>query len=376
MSDLETYASRDGENHFWDMVSEAVLSEMRQSTSSDNHPLIAKLNSCVQMSTDFKELLQQLKETLLQQQHVSFGVSNPSLNTTLSHASLLGRKGSNLSSSPSSVLVKKASHLAGHKNKHSSATEPTPTGEVNATVPTPPCGIALQSVNKITAGLDDFSLRVSKVLEIVSTLSQFRQLQSDVRGLPRIAKLWDVDGMGEGSETDGGDELLSEGGSVQLESLGRREKEEEIIGTGDTADGERAAVRGRLSTLKEESLVMDSGDVVEGEGSAPAAVASNSSMGDGTPGSQHPATHLHSAHPGDSVALMVKMSIGRIQGRMELVCGRGVLDVFSTTGRHKATFTTAYEEYSSQVATLEDNICAYLKARMEVFDVCSACACV
>lgn len=365
MSDLETYARGDEENHFWDMVSEAVLSEMRQpATSSNNHPLIAKLNSCMQLSTAFKELLQQLKETFLQQQHVSFGVSNPSLNTTLSHASLLGKKGPNLSSSPSSVLAKKASHLGGHKNQHSSGIETTQTVESSATVSSSPSGIALQSVNKIMAGLDDFSLRVSKVLEIISTLSQFRQLQSDVRGLPRIAKLWDMDRMGEESESDRGDELLSEGSIVQVESLGNKEKE--VVGSGDTA-GEQPVVRGRLSTLKEESLVMDDGDMAEGEGSTTVPITSSSSMGDDGPDSQHPPScgHIHSADPGDSVALMVKTSTEKIQGRMELICSRGVLDVFSTTGRHKATFTSAYEEYSLQIATLEENICAYLKARVK-----------
>jgi len=366
MSDLETYACGDEENHFWDMVSEAVLSEMSQpTTSSNSHPLIAKLNSCMQLSAAFKELLQQLKETFLQQQHVSFGVSNPSLNTTLSHASLLGKKGPNLSSSPSSVLAKKASHLGGHKNQHSSGIEPTQTVESNATVSSSPSGIALQSVNKITAGLDDFSLRVSKVLEIISTLSQFRQLQGEARGLPWIAKLWDVEGIGEESETGGGDELLSERSSVQVESLENKEKE--VVGTGDTAGGDQPVLRGRLSTLKEESLVMDNGDMAEGEGSTTVPVTSSSNMGDDAPGSQHPPScgPIHSADPGDSVALMVKTSIGRIQGRMELICSRGVLDVFSTTGRHKATFTSAYKEYSLQIASLEENICAYLKARVK-----------
>ena len=337
------------------MAFEAVLSQSSPSSSSD-HPLIAKLNSYIQLCTAFKELLQQLKDGLLQQQHVSFGVSNPTLSTTVSHVSLLGRKASNPSRNPSSVLVKKAS-LPSNRC----------TGEVEAvdngsTVLSSPSGIALQNVDKITVGLSDFSQRVSKVLEIISTLSQFKQLQGDVRGLPRISGLWDVDEVvgKERGEDGGGDEPVGSG--VKVESLKEGREEEEEAGTRDAG---MVVGRGRLSTLKEESLVMDRGTAEEGQSSTATHSSSSSSMTNTSSGSLHlsSSSHRHSDHPGDSVALRVKTTVERIQKRLELACHRGIPDVFGTSSRYKTTFTSAYEEYSLQVATLEENICTYLKAR-------------
>ena len=341
------------------MAFEAVLSEARQSSpfSSSNHPLIAKLNSCIQLCTAFKELLQQLKDCLLQQQHVSFGVSNPSLSTTVSHVSLLGRKASNPSRNPSSVLVKKASLPS---NRCSGEIEAVDNG---STVLSSPSGISLQNVDKITVGLSDFSQRVSKVLEIISTLSQFKQLQGNIRGLPRISGLWDVDEeVGEERGEDGvGDEPLPVGSGVKVESL-KEGGEEEKAGTGDAG---MVVGRGRLSTLKEESLVMDRGTTEEGQSSTTTHTSSSSSMTNPSSGSLHLSapSHLHSDHPGDSVALRVKTTLERIQNRLELACHRGIPDVFGTSSRYKTTFTSAYEEYSLQIATLEENICAYLKAR-------------
>ena len=333
------------------MAFEAVLSQSSPSSSSD-HPLIAKLNSCIQLCTAFKEVLQQLKDCLLQQQHVNFGVSNPTLSTTVSHVSLLGRKASNTSRNPSSVLVKKASLSS---NRCSGEVEAVDNG---STVLSSPSGIALQNVDKITVGLSDFSQRVSKVLEIISTLSQFKQLQGDVRGLPRISGLWDVDEVvgEERGEDGGGDEPVGSG--VKVESL----KEEEEAGTRDAG---MVVGRGRLSTLKEESLVMDRDTAEEGQSSTATHSSSSSSMTNTSSGSLHlsSSSHRHSDHPGDSVALRVKTTVERIQKRLELVCHRGIPDVFGTSSRYKTTFTSAYEEYSLQVATLEENICTYLKAR-------------
>ena len=362
MSDLQNYTCRDGKDHFWEMAFEAVLSEASQASpsSSNSHPLIAKLNSCIQLCTAFKELLQQLKDCLLQQQHVSFGVSNPSLSTTVSHTSLLGRKASNPSRNPSSVLVKKASLPS---NRWSGGIETVNNG---SSVLSSPSGIALQNVDKITAGLSDFSQRVSKVLEIISTLSQFQQLQGNVRGLPRISGLWDVDEVvgeerGEdGGGDGGGDESLPVGSGVKVKSL--EEGREEEAGTRDPG---MVVARGRLSTLKEESLVMDRGTTEEGQSSTTTHNSSSSSMTNTSSGSVHLSapSRLHSDHPGNSVALRVRTTVGRIQKRLELACHRGIPDVFGTSSRYKTVFTSAYEEYSLQVATLEENICAYLKAR-------------
>lgn len=373
MSDLQNYTCRDGKDHFWEMAFEAVLSEASQvsSSSSNSHPLIAKLNSCIQLCTAFKELLQQLKDCLLQQQHVSFGVSNPSLSTTVSHTSLLGRKPSNPSKNPSSILVKKPSLSS---NRCSGGIEAFDNG---SSVLSSPSGIALQNVDKITVGLSDFSQRVSKVLEIISTLSQFKQLQGNVRGLPRISGLWDVDevvgeergedgagddgrdGGGDGGEDGGGDESLPVGSSVKVKLLEGGEEED------GTRDPGVVVARRRLSTLKEESLVMDRGTTEEGQSSTTTHSSSSSIMTNTSSGSLHlsPPSRLHSDHPGNSVALRVRTTVGRIQKRLELVCHRGIPDIFGTSSRYKTVFTSAHEEYSLQVATLEENICAYLKAR-------------
>ena len=42
------------------------------------------------------------------------------------------------------------------------------------------------------------------------------------------------------------------------------------------------------------------------------------------------------------------------------------MDVFTTTGRHKAIFPVAYQEYSNEVAKLEENISQYLKVYLRL----------
>lgn len=76
---------------------------------------------------------------------------------------------------------------------------------------------------------------------------------------------------------------------------------------------------------------------------------------------ENPSNKGQSTSPRDSVALMIQISTRSIQSRLEVACSGGVVDVFSTTGRHKAIFPVAYQEYSNEVAKLEDNICHYLK---------------
>lgn len=76
---------------------------------------------------------------------------------------------------------------------------------------------------------------------------------------------------------------------------------------------------------------------------------------------ENPGNKGQSTSPRDSVALMIQVSTKSIQARLEAACSGGVVDVFSTTGRRKAIFPVAYQEYSNEVARLEDNICHYLK---------------
>ena len=78
-------------------------------------------------------------------------------------------------------------------------------------------------------------------------------------------------------------------------------------------------------------------------------------------GGDHPEIKGHSDSPTDSIALMITVSVRTIQAKLEVACSGGVVDVFSTTGRHKAIFPVAYQEYSNEVSRLEGNISCYLK---------------
>lgn len=185
IASLESYTFRDGEDRFWSLVPEAITSEAQK--SSQEHPLIAKLNSCLHLMTAFKELLHQLKDILLQQ-HVNFGVSATSaVGASLSHSSSIGRKGSNLSNSSVST-TKRVSVLTQKQSGAGQMLAVDSTGDV----PHSTSGIILQNVDRIAVGLNDFGARVSKLLEIISTLAQFKELQDSLNGLPRIAGLWNL----------------------------------------------------------------------------------------------------------------------------------------------------------------------------------------
>lgn len=67
---------------------------------------------------------------------------------------------------------------------------------------------------------------------------------------------------------------------------------------------------------------------------------------------------------------MIEVCSKNIQSKLEVACSGGVEDVFSTAGRRKAVFPIAYQEYSSEVAKLEDNICKYLKVCRNINKVC------
>ncbi len=65
----------------------------------------------------------------------------------------------------------------------------------------------------------------------------------------------------------------------------------------------------------------------------------------------------------DSIRQMVRRRVRTIQECLEAICSRGVVDVFAMTGRNRAVFPQAYQEYSSQITTLEESICSYLVVR-------------
>ncbi len=85
-----------------------------------------------------------------------------------------------------------------------------------------------------------------------------------------------------------------------------------------------------------------------------------------TPPSQSQSLHSNSYQSSnssaDSLGLMVQVCIKMIRVRLELDCGGGVLEMFGVGGaKSGAVFMQAYQEYASQVAQLERNICSYLK---------------
>ena len=258
LASLESYACKSGQDQLWPLISEAIASEAQKSSKEPEHPLLARLTSCLNLSTAYKELLHQLRDSLLQQQqqHVSFlGLANVSaVGTALSHPSPVGRKPSNISTTTSNSPSKRA---PAHKriSAVTSAGQSLVVNSANTTVPATPSGASLQDVDKITAGLNDFSVRVSKVLEIVSTLSQFRQLQGGIEGLPRIAGLWDLGGTEDGEETTDED---SEGRPASSPGGG-------TPAAGVTPSG-RVTSHSPLSALKEESLASSAGSQSRKEG--------------------------------------------------------------------------------------------------------------
>lgn len=61
---------------------------------------------------------------------------------------------------------------------------------------------------------------------------------------------------------------------------------------------------------------------------------------------------------------MIQVSMKTIRARLELGCRGGVEDVFGTGGgKSGATFSQTYQEYATQVAQLDANICLYLKVK-------------
>ena len=255
LASLESYVCRNNEDHLWSLISEAITSEAQKSAVEKEHPLLARLNSCLTLSTTYKELLHQLRDSLLQQQQqpqqtVSFiGLPNVStMITAPSHSSPIGRKPSNISTT-SNLTSKRASAYKG-SGAGNSAGQSLVVNSANTTVPVSPSGANLQDMDKITAGLNDFGVRVSKVLEIVSTLSQFRQLRASIQGLPRISGLWDLE------VTEEGEEMIAEGSEGRPASLARDGTPTVGVTSGHVT---LQVSHSPLSALKEESLASSAG---------------------------------------------------------------------------------------------------------------------
>lgn len=242
------------------------------------------LSSCLELSTAFKEFVQQLKDTFLQPNHLPYpGGAGAAVNF---------HRGSNASTGTCSSISYRNSvsrgptlrqiSKSGNSSKTSSAA--------------PQVGGSLLDVDKITDELRDFSTRVTNVLDIVTTLSQFGQLSmhGGLDGLPRVAGLWELpvstvddEQYSTGSTSQGRSVTSSKRESPDLQATTGAEDETESKNgsesdiTLDTPDFlEQMIMKQKassqhtgghtsrpLSTLKEESMVgsLKSASVVSGE---------------------------------------------------------------------------------------------------------------
>ena len=260
ISHVDSYSTKQGKDHdhFWALLSEAILSEMHKppssptSTQAKDHKLISILNSCLELSTAFREFVQRLRDTFLLP-----GPIYTSTGGTSAH------RGSSTSTATHHHTLQKSQLST--RNLYSGANSANKSSST-------PTGIALSDIDQITRELMDFRVRVSKVLDIVSTIAQFRQLNmhGKLEGLPRVGGLWEL------SLPEGCDEQPASGSQTRSIDTSKRtspdihEAKSKVGSDGSdinlatpdfleqllkhkTAPG--SVVSQPLSTLKEESLV-------------------------------------------------------------------------------------------------------------------------
>ena len=227
--DLESYCTnkRKEPDHFWSHLAEAILSEAGKTSCTKEHPLIAKLNTCLTLSTAYKEMLSHLKDTLLQQQHGTFGLST-NMGPSLTRNAIVRL------SNASTANSKKTAHPS---NKGQSLLNSDSNSSSSITSNSTP-GISLHNMDMIMSDFNAFSARVLKILDVISTLAQFRQLNScgKLEGLPRIAGLWTLPleaemGQEESSFLDSGHSW----GGVAQEGEGNSLKDK-VEGAGSVSD--------------------------------------------------------------------------------------------------------------------------------------------
>lgn len=391
--ELEAYCTNKGNTNdqFWALLSEAVTLDSESISSSKEHPLVAKLNTCITLTTIYKETLVQLRDMLLQSG--PFGLST---GTGLTRHVM--------------------THLANGsgQKKGPSVSESSRTSVLSSSV----SGISLHSTDVIMSDLSLFSARVLKVLDIIGTLSQFKQLNIDswLAGLPRIAGLWNLQQQETGDEVSSIQESGYSCGEIPLESQGKKESVDSgshvTMATPDYLEqlvqqqqGEGLNPGSALPSLKEESMVgsnsvgssCDLAEIENNQGIKKTlnykylyiiilcnimictcilnhphtdavlmttAIQITSSTTSTVFTTDSTGTHkTHSNSPLDSVALMIEVNIQEIQSKLELACGRGIEDVFSL-GQRKECFQKAYQEYSEHLCQLEENLCAYLRVRV------------
>lgn len=184
MSDLETFCTNT-QHQFWSVISEAIHFKAQCPPSkptkgaSVGSNFISKLESYLQLRTTFKDFLAQVRDVFLTQQHVNF---------------------SHLSSSKKTSLGSTAATAPGTKKSVNSSKT-----ESGVSLSSHPLGMPLHNTEKIMSGIDRFTLQVSNMLELVSTLGQFTRinLEQRIKGLPRFAGLWKLEGLeAQGQEED------------------------------------------------------------------------------------------------------------------------------------------------------------------------------
>jgi hypothetical protein len=181
------------------------------------------------------------------------------------------------------------------------------------------------------------------VIEIVSTLSQFRKLVGNLKGLPRVSGLWatvpvvaDTD-VGSLKETD------KRGIPIAAGSVTTSDYVEQVFGQKDYP-------------LPEQEKPQESTQPSSTDETSP-------SVAPPPPPPPLPPSPSSPTSPSlsDSIAKHLHSSLKTISTSLASSCGRGISEVFSITGRSKSTFPTAYNAYSSQISTLEGDISNYLR---------------
>ena len=133
-----------------------------------------------QVASHFTESLHHLRDVLVTQTHGNYSVS-PGLGR--STISLSGHK---KTSAITTTGDKIGLPLPGSDKTTTSSVHSSGAGVSGG-------GVSLQRIDQITGGLRELGSRVSQVLEIVSTLTQFQTLVTSLRGLPRVSGLWAPD---------------------------------------------------------------------------------------------------------------------------------------------------------------------------------------
>ena len=146
----------------------------------------AEALSCLQVASHFTEALHHVREVLMAQPRFSFP-----------HSPVIGRSTASLigqmkTSTPRTTTGDKTRAFLTVPGSDKLALSSSGVGSSGS----PVTGVALQNVDQITASLREMASRISQVMEVVSTLAQFRSAVDGLRGLPRVSGLWECSSVG------------------------------------------------------------------------------------------------------------------------------------------------------------------------------------